>query len=291
MIWAEAGVNIWDPGRMTQSEFRAEFAGEAYENFYKMLTSSCADGVFYWWYPGGYRCGENSDFGIINPDGTDREVTKVIRANGQRFIDGPSARPVDHWIEIDRDADPAGATGIYDAVKDEFWKAIEDGETPGLRTSGTGTNSANCPLLAVGNTECNGTNPPKYLDGAINYVKIRTRDGDFVEVEKGGEIEVDDRQTIRILVSVTNLGESEWITKEKSDQQYGGKGAVLLYAEGLQNLFTPMRYDIGHLETAETLIASDLSEEESEQPIVVTLTFKAVDRTPFGERFTFTLKP
>ena len=37
---------------------------------YRMFIESGADGVFFWWYPGGFRLGENSDFGIINPDGT-----------------------------------------------------------------------------------------------------------------------------------------------------------------------------------------------------------------------------
>ena len=55
-----------------------------------MMIESGADGVFFWWYPGGFRLGENSDFGIINPDGTDRPVTKVIRTEGPRFLARPS---------------------------------------------------------------------------------------------------------------------------------------------------------------------------------------------------------
>ena len=39
----------------------------------------------------------------------------------------------DVWIPIDRDADARGLFGVYEHVKEDFWKAIEKGKTPGLR--------------------------------------------------------------------------------------------------------------------------------------------------------------
>ena len=41
----------------------------------RLLIESGADGVYFWWYPGGFRVNENSDYGIINPDGTDQRST------------------------------------------------------------------------------------------------------------------------------------------------------------------------------------------------------------------------
>lgn len=81
----------------------------------------------------------------------------------ETFLNAPSAKPVDHWITIDRDPHiPTASRGCYEEVKDAFWAAIEQGKTPGLRTEGTGTTSADCPLTAVGNVAYNGNNPPKY---------------------------------------------------------------------------------------------------------------------------------
>lgn len=77
---------------MQTSPWRLDFQAKHYKAFYEMLIKSCADGIFSWWYPGGFRVGENSDFGIINPDGSDRPVTKVIREYAPKFINGPLLR-------------------------------------------------------------------------------------------------------------------------------------------------------------------------------------------------------
>ena len=214
MIWAEQGTSTWEMSRMWSSPVRLEYQAMCYNAFYRMLISSGADGLFSWWYPGGFRVGENSDYGVINSDGSDRAVTKVIRENGPKFL-ASSAKPTDYWITIDRDAHPDGLAGIYDEVKAEFWDAIDKGLTPGLRTAGTGTDSSNCPLVAVGNTPCNGTNPPKYLDAAIDVVEVS---GKSMRIE------------------FTNLGEAELLSKN-----------VNLLVNGVK---TPLPHDVAHLESA-----------------------------------------
>ncbi|HQK77739.1 MAG TPA: hypothetical protein PKZ25_16205, partial [Candidatus Hydrogenedentes bacterium] len=170
LLWAEAGVSAWSQALMAAPREQLDFQAAFYTDMYRMMLGSGADGIYWWWYPGGYRTNERSDYGIINPDGTDRPVTKVIREHAETFLNAPSAKPVDHWITIDRDPHPDGIAGIYEEVKDAFWAAIEQGKTPGLRTEGTGTTSADCPLTAVGNVAYNGNNPPKYLDGFFNHV-------------------------------------------------------------------------------------------------------------------------
>ena len=97
------------------------------------MIESGADGVFFWWYPGGFRLGENSDFGIINPDGTDRSATKVIRTQGPEFLKAPKPGQPDDWITVDRDRDARGLFGIYEGSQADFWKAINEGRRPGLK--------------------------------------------------------------------------------------------------------------------------------------------------------------
>ena len=99
-----------------------------------MLEASDANGVFFWWYPGGYRLNEHSDFGIINPDGTDRSITTIIRTEGAKFLlSHPAARKPNYWIAVDRDRDARGLLGIYEAAKAEYWQAIAAGKSPGLK--------------------------------------------------------------------------------------------------------------------------------------------------------------
>lgn len=133
VMWAEMGVSVLNTRGFEPSRDQLAFAGRYYQDFYKMLIQSGSDGVFFWWYPGGYRLGENSDYGIINPDGTDRTITQVIRKNGPRFLraDKPSGDIV--WLQVDRDADARGLSGIYETTKTAYWQAMEAGKQPRLR--------------------------------------------------------------------------------------------------------------------------------------------------------------
>ena len=133
LIWAEMGYNAWDMNRMAPDPEKLAFEGRYYADFYRMMIESGAEGIFFWWYPGGFRLGENSDFGIINPDGTDRPVTKVIRSEGLRFLKAREPAEPDYWIAVDRDRDARGLFGIYEAAKLEFWKAMDEGHRPGLK--------------------------------------------------------------------------------------------------------------------------------------------------------------
>jgi hypothetical protein len=133
VMWSEMGFSVWDQSRMAPQPGKLALAARYYADFYRMLTESGADGIFFWWYPGGYRLNEQSDYGILNPDGTDRELTKVIRTEGARFLAAPKPTAPDYWIAVDRDHDARGLFGVYEAVKQEYWKAISDGKTPGLK--------------------------------------------------------------------------------------------------------------------------------------------------------------
>ncbi len=133
LLWAEVGCSVWDLNRMAPAAERLAFQGRYFQDFYRMLTESGADGVFFWWYPGGFRLGENSDFGIINPDGTGRPATQVIRKAGAEFLQAAKPARPDYWLSVERARDARGLYGIYDAKKEEFWKAVAEGRRPGLK--------------------------------------------------------------------------------------------------------------------------------------------------------------
>jgi len=282
VVWAEAGVHAWDVGSMSAPAKQLEFQGQYYRDFYRMLIGSAADGIYWWWYPGGFRYGENSDYGIVNPDGTDRPNSKAIRENAGPFMNGPAAKPIDHWIEIDRDAKANGVVGIYDSVKDEFWKAIDDGRVPGLKTAGTGTSSGDCPLVAVGNTPCDGTNPPKYLDAFFDAVQVQDARGNWVPVERGGRVSVSAGSPVIARVALRNLGEAEWLSE--------GDGAVCITATASETLKTALPRRVAHLATV-TVENVTLAPPGLTEPTEVTLSLLAETRTPFGEKYRLTLVP
>jgi hypothetical protein len=288
MIWAEMGVSAWNRSLAATTDETLSFQARYYADFYRMMIESGADGVFFWWYPGGFRYWENSDYGIINPDGTDRPVTRVIREHAERFLTGPDAGTIDTWIEIDRDKHPDGLAGIYDGAEAAFWTAIEAGRTPGLRTAGTGTDSTDCPLIAVGNVPCTGTNPPKYLDAFFDRVEVRGPDGTLHSVSDGDTLQMvrDNPPVARI--KLMNLGEAAWKAGDTSRDIV--KGTVYLEVSGSTPIRVPLPHDVPHLSEI-TLIKVPLSSRPVAAPATVTLRLNAHQYTPFGPRFTLQLRP
>lgn len=122
VVWAEAGMSILDPSRFEEDSSLAVQQATFYSAFYRMLQESRSNGVFWWWYPGGVRFNERSDYGIVNPDGTDRPVTKVIRREGPRFLSLGRFTAADTVLEYDRDADARGVYGVYERLKNAFWR-------------------------------------------------------------------------------------------------------------------------------------------------------------------------
>ncbi|MBP8129278.1 MAG: hypothetical protein KA184_06810 [Candidatus Hydrogenedentes bacterium] len=286
MLWAEAGVHAWSESVMDNTPDLLQFQADYYTHLYRMFTESGADGVFFWWYPGGYRANERSDYGIINPDGSDRPVTRVIRDHAASFINGPPPRTVTHWIEIDRDAHPAGVAGIYESVRDEFWRLIEAGEGPGLKTKGTGANSADCPLIAVGNTPYTGSGPLKYLDGFFDRVEIQDETGAWREIARGAEVAVQTDKPVLARVTLINLGEAQWL----SSNEHAGPGAVVMTVEGPETKTLPLPVSVpkfGTVEIADIEICAAAPETRTE----FTLGLKAQERATFGPRFPFVAVP
>lgn len=132
IIWMEAGTSVWDATRNNVATDQLAFQGRFYDDFFRMAINSGANGIFFWWFAGGYRYGEGSDYGVLNPDGTDRPATTVIRRNGVAFKNAPMPTP-NEWLFFDRNTHPDGLVGVYDALSERFWAAIAQGRVPGLR--------------------------------------------------------------------------------------------------------------------------------------------------------------
>ena len=285
VMWAEAGVHAWDMSLMRPGEEALDFQARDDADCYRMLTESGADGIFWWWYPGGFRVNENSDYGIINPDGTDRPVTKVIRDHAQTFIQGPDSKPVDTWLTFDRDRHKNGLTGIYSALEAPFWTAIADGKTPGLRTDGTGTDSTNCPPVAVGNVPWTGANPPKYLDAYFDMVEVRGADGQWRPVSSGDTIPVA-VGSIQVRLTFTNLGEAGLISPENAGDKLGG---VYVTCKGSLEKTIPLPQNMGLFENA--VLEAYLTEAPLDRTSRVVISFDARGRTPFGHKILLVLDP
>lgn len=212
VFWAEFGASIYPN---TTSE-RIAYQRDVYEWMYRMIEESRGDGSAGWWFPGGLRVDENSDYGIISPDGTLRPSAKVAQRWAERLAQIPThadTREV-HVILFDRDLHPRGFSQVWARHRQEYLQAVEAGKRVELRTAGTGTTSETVPLVAVGNVPCNGSNPPKYLNAQILRIAAVRADGKTVEIEPNQPVPAD---TISLRVTVMNTGEATWTPSGKRE--------------------------------------------------------------------------
>jgi len=287
LMWAEFGRSVWDRRRGRPDPDTIEWAAGYYERFYKMALLSESSGTVCWWYPGGFRVGENSDYGIINPDGSDRPITRVIRRYAREFTRPRRRSATTHWITIDRDAHAGGLPAIYQAVEKEFWQAIDAGKFPGLRHIGQGTTSADCPLLAVGNVPYNGHNPPKCLNAIFTEVRVKNRKGEWQEIRPGDTVVVPRGRPVEARVALANTGFAAWLTpKGRTD-----KGCVYLTVQraGRAEALFPIPADVAYLGDAnfgELELLRRIT-----QPTQLTLEMVAKGRMRFGQKLSLTLRP
>ncbi|MFQ6098064.1 MAG: beta-galactosidase [Armatimonadota bacterium] len=278
VMWSEFGMQKWDRSNRRPDPDRVEQEAEYYDDMYNMMLKSGAHGAVPWWWPGGFRVGENSDYGISDPNSGERPVWKTIRKYARLFARPRRLREPDTWITIDRDAHVGGYHDVYVQHKDEYGRLLKEGHFPGLRTEGTGTTSANAPLVAVGDVPYNGSNPPKYLNAEFNWVKVKVGEGEWREVEDGGEIRVPKGAKVMLSASVGNTGEASWLAGE-------GKGRVYLVSAtgSTVDVRQPILADVPYLGDAEVRAFSLALPPGGDARLV--LEMDAQGRMRFGEKF------
>ncbi len=289
ILWSEFGKSIWDRAAM-RPDARAEAMQTTYHDmFYRMVLESGATGTAPWWWPGGYRVNERSDFGVCNPDGTPRGAANLIR-HYATALKAPRDRLVPtETLVIDRDRHPGGYWRLaFNEGRDAYAKAAARGGCLGLRTTGTGTTSANTPLVAVGNTPYNGSNPPKYLNAEFNWFRIRAADGQWVDVANGATVTVDGTGPVRARISIGNTQEATWLAPVSAGAHEGAVYLASCRESGLE-IRQPIARDTPYLADAdlgEFTLASRVTRKTR-----VTVQMTAHERAWFGEKLNFELAP
>lgn len=283
IFWAEYGSPLFfqlEPGKFKNEYTADQYEKERayYESIIRMTMETYANGSIGWWWSGGMRVDEKSDFGIINPDGTPRPAALLFKEIADEFYKPRTVLPPNAFIDIDRDEHVTGYAGVFGDGADKYVDLLDSGKIPGVRTAGTGTTSANVPLTAVGNVPYNGNNPLKFMNAEFNWVKINgelVANGQTISVNKGADVIIE--------TSMGNIAEAKWLSLAK-----GESGGVYLEAASKNN-------------TAEFAITADtpfLSDAEIRKSTLVkkaserseyTLRMGAKDRAMFGEVFRFTI--
>lgn len=221
--WAEFGRSVWDASLARPDPKALPGQGEYHELFYRVVVEAGANATTPWWWPGGYRVDEKSDFGMIDPDGTPRPAAEVIRSYATR-LKAPRTPPrPTRWFTFDRDAHAGGYwwAAFHEGAR-AYAEARKAGDVLGVRSPGTGSDSATRPVVAVGNRPFNGKNPPKYLDAEFNRLEVLGRDGRWHDALRGEPIAVDPTAPLKLRASVGNLQEATWLAPAGRSGKIGG---------------------------------------------------------------------
>jgi len=208
VLWAEFGNSVGSNPRNIDLENQAR----VYSNMFEMILKSRASGALGWWYPGGYRVDEQSDMGVVNPDGSWRPVGKIYRGI-HRQIRKADKNP-EPWRarEIDRFADARGLSGLWDKWKKTYRQEMEQGKIQELRPRYFGKRSSETPLLSVGNVPFQDPAPMAYLNAEWGVVEI-----DEKQIIRGMDNEkpVQAHLKQRLHMELINTGPVTWDTSEK----------------------------------------------------------------------------
>ncbi len=197
-IWIEFGTSVGvDPQPLDlQNQARV------YRNMFELARLSRAAGMFGWWYPGGWRVDERSDYGVVNPDSTLRPAALVMKEQaGAPF----RARPEWTGRTVDRFVDARGLSGLWNRWRAEYRAEASAGRVQEVRPAGFGKLTTELPLLSLGDRPFTSPAPLKFVNAEWGRIEV-----DGVELARvpGETIRVRQGQTLRL--ELINTGPATW---------------------------------------------------------------------------------
>ncbi len=185
IVWKEYGRSVWtksDDGNFNPSEEYLKAAEDYYRYALEYCYNSNTAGMFCWYSTGGYRTDEKSDYGIWNPDGSDRPVTVLLREYAPKFINRAQYNNT-VYITIERDDYTGGLFGVYDAVKSDLARAYAAGTSITFVDASQGQNGtyayADTLLDEYVADAASGTAtaPLRYVNGIFKSVSVYEKNG------------------------------------------------------------------------------------------------------------------
>lgn len=288
IVWMEFGYTVngihtdWSPELVAIKPEQLQLQAAELRDYYDMFLESGARGAAPWWLPGGFRLGENSDFGVLEPDGSERPACDVMRQALPRFAQVKHPAPT-AYLDFDLEHKYPDSWPLY---SQQYLDLVKAGKVPQVRTAGTGSNSETCPLAAVGGGEYNGHNPPLYLDAEFNSLEIKIDGAPWQTVLEGHTYPAPAGAKVLCRANVGNLAEAAWLASVAPAQV----GRVYLAGRkdyGLE-FAAPVAADTPYLKDA-PVPQFTLIEAVRPGPLTVSFEMSSSGRAFFGERRTITL--
>jgi Beta-galactosidase len=277
VFWSEFGLSVGPDGAAENRRVQALLD----ESTLRVAADSDADGAAVWWWPGGWRVNEKSDYGIVNPDGTPRQSAMILGEWGRKLLGNPArteASPIS--IEINRDADARGFLGLWERFSKLYVDDKIAGRSVRLVTPGTGTDTADMPLVQVGDVTYRETSPLKYANSEVAELRVSCPDGERV-VENDSEISVPRDSVCQVTAQLVNSGEASWVAAGRSS----AAGACILHTSVGD---APVKENVARF--GKTTVGP-LRVEVHHNQVLVTGRISAIGRGTFGETLRLRVRP
>lgn len=218
VFWAEFGRSVWNGG-----EDALALQARLYEAFAEMIERSQADGWAGWWYPGGYRVDERSDYGIVAPDGSPRPSARVLQHTAPELsalepLSGEGAETLDVHVS----AHAPGLAAVVEKHSKRFALSYESGQVLNLSTPGSRSRSIECPLEGLGGIPYEAPMPAECLNAEI----------------------VTDFRNGRRTVTALNTGEAAWAAADCSLTIASASGEMALPIPQDTGRFAAVQFDL-----------------------------------------------
>lgn len=217
VVWVEFGYdlyrrayNSYDPYNPPSRELSNQQL--YYSLFLDALLEAGADGSAGWWYAGGIRLDEVSDYGIVNPSRGARPACSVYIDRANALISPRPIRPNAPAYSFDLLGGVRGYTDIYGPARSSALQALNQGQRFVMQPQGTGTTSDSNPITRIG-----GGGPTRDLRAEISQAELRIGiGGPWFRVMPGGVYAIPQSIPIYVRAKVRNLGPAEWMAGDNN---------------------------------------------------------------------------
>jgi uncharacterized protein (TIGR03437 family) len=212
--WTEFGFNVGSNDG-TSDTLASETA--TCDTMMRLINDDGSNAASVWWWPGGPAPVDQSDFGIVDPDGTPRGCALTLSQWSATFASSPpdlgSGSVV--TLSVDRDADARGQYGLFLNLQSSYAQARSGGQRVFLSDQGTNSDTATAPLIQVGNVPYVGSGPMKYANAEFGGVRIVCPNLD-VTVENNSQVQILPGAACQITLTIVNTGEAAWLPASAS---------------------------------------------------------------------------
>ena len=249
IVWKEFGYHVWPDrvdGNFYPSEDIQRMAAAYYEYVFSYALTAHSSGMFCWYSTSGYRVDEDSDYGIYNPDGSDRPLTALIREYAPKFI-AQGEREGEVLIEIEKDDYVGGIYGMFDEISHELAMAHAAGKPVTFvnakqNDDGQYAYADTLTAYAVGDAKPEGgTYPLRYVNGLVKRVDIEEKNGKTYaqitvcntkqSIWRAGTVSLVSTDLSDILLDYTFAEDVDYLENVTFEVEISGKGALDLRFE------------------------------------------------------------